>query len=83
MSRVIDEVLAAVPPPYGARPRRRPRKSEQPLIAGPGRRRNCTFALSDRLADELRRLCEVQGLTQREVVERLISAHVARHRHTL
>ena len=84
MSRVIDELLAAVPAPYGAPPKRRPRRriaSRQP--SAPEDRRNCTYAIDGELADELRRLCEVQGVTQREVVERLIAGHVARHRHAL
>jgi hypothetical protein len=83
VSRVIDEVLAAVPAPYGAPAPRRRRRRSRAATATPATRRKCTFALSGELADELRRLCAVQGLSQREVVERLISAHVARHRHRL
>lgn len=78
--RVLDELVAAVPPP------RAPRVAiEEDCFAPPtdpepeGRLQKCSFDLPAELARAFRAVCALQGVKQRRVVERLVRAYVRQH----
>ena len=80
--RVLEELVAAVPPPRRGGERALP---EEDCFAPPtdpepeGRLQKCSFDLPAELARSFRALCALQGVKQRRVVERLVRAYVRQH----
>lgn len=68
--QVLEEVLAAVPPPSTGRKKQRKRRSKRTKV---------TYALPADLVRQFRRACSRHGVHQRDAIEDLVRGYVARN----